>query len=109
PVGYGCTHRLTRDSVLGVVPAGYADGYPLTLSNKGVVHVLRTGAEPIVAPVLGIVSMDQIVVDLTDVPNAAVGDTVELLSNDRSAPNALPQFATLAQTTVYEMLCRLSP
>ena len=120
-VGYSCTHELERDSVLGVVPTGHADGYPWSLGNRSVVRVPgRRGGEGFDAPVVGQVSMDQMVVDLTNgfVPRAGqlpgagavqVGDVVELISNDPLSPCALPRLAELAGTCCYEMLCRLSP
>ncbi len=114
-VGYHRTYRLRRDSVLGVVPVGYAEGYPLALSNRAVVRVLGGQGRPILdAPVLGRVSMDQIVVDLTELSGqrgarVGVGSTVELVSDDPSSPCALPRLAHLAGSSCYEMLCRLSP
>lgn len=120
-VGYGGTHRLAYDTILGVVPVGYADGYPLGLSNRGAVRVLAPGGA-VFAPIVGQVSMDQMVVDLlpTDPATAArhrwpdshsalVGCPVELLSNDPDSPCALTRLAQLASTSCYEMLCRLSP
>ena len=112
PVGYGSTHRLKRPSVLGVVPVGYGDGYPLALSNKATVRV-TTDAGPAECPVLGKVNMDQIVIDLTDIagddPPSLVSAPVELISDDPDAANALPALAKLAGVHCYEMLCRLSP
>ena len=120
-VGYGCTAQLTRESYLGIIPVGYADGYPLALSNKGVVTIVgRRGVgaphgEIQTAPVVGRVNMDQIIVDLTDAtarqaaPLAQIGDTVELISPDPSSPCALPKLASLAESTPYELLCRISP
>ncbi|MEX2544543.1 MAG: alanine racemase [Phycisphaeraceae bacterium] len=111
-VGYGLTHRLDRRSVLGVVPVGYGDGYPLALSSRGVVRVEVDG-QLVPAPVLGRVNMDQITVDLTDVaarrgPDAILrGARVELVSPDPAAPNALHRLAALAGSHCYEMLCRL--
>lgn len=115
PVGYQSTHRLKRSSVLGVVPVGYGDGYPLLLSNRGVVRVQPAGAtEPVgTARVLGCVNMDQIVIDLTELaqdhPGSLLEATVELISADPEAPNALPRLAAMARSHCYEMLCRLSP
>ncbi len=108
-VGYGGAWRATRPSRLGLVPLGYADGYPLSLSNRGVVRV-RVGEEWHAAPVVGRVSMDQITVDLTDLPvEARIGSTVEVLGDDRSAPSFLPTVAHTAGTITHELLCRLSP
>jgi alanine racemase len=110
PVGYGCTHHLRRDSVLGVVPVGYADGYPQALGNKGLVRVVESDRNsPVLAPVVGAVSMDQIVIDLTDAPGVRAGATVELVSNDPTSPLSLPKLAAAAGSTPYEVLCRLSP
>ncbi len=107
--GYGGAWRATRPSRLGLVPLGYADGYPLSLSNRGVVRV-RVGNEWHTAPVVGRVSMDQITIDLTDLPDEAqIGSTVEALGDDRAAPSFLPTVAHTAGTITHELLCRLSP
>lgn len=115
PVGYGSTHRLRRESVLGVVPVGYGDGYPLSLSDQASVRIHPADPELPIAdtPVLGRVNMDQLVVDLTDIAGeqitALVNSPVEVISDDPEAPNALPKLADLAGTHCYELLCRLSP
>jgi alanine racemase len=123
-VGYGCTHCLERDSVLSIVPVGCGDGYPLALGNQAVVRVYNPGGDAtFTAPVVGRVSMDQVVIDLTAAEEgdpshashpaspvtAQVGSLVELISNDPASPCALPKLAGLAGTSCYEMLCRLSP
>ncbi len=112
-VGYGTTHTLERESVLGVVPVGYGDGYPLTLSNKAQVRLLDEDGAPMAnCRVLGRVNMDQIVVDLTD---CAEGDIqslmerqIEVIGRDAAAPNALPTLAGQAGLHCYAMLCGLS-
>lgn len=115
PVGYGSTHRLKRDSVLGVIPVGYGDGYPLALSDNATVRVHPADPQlPVLnAAVLGKVNMDQIVVDLTDL---AVEDTgrlmnsaVEVISAESDADNSLPRLAAAARSHPYELLCRLNP
>ena len=116
-IGYGCTFRLERQSVLGLVPVGYGDGYPLLLSNCGEVRVLGASGTDAAAPVLGNVNMDQIVVDLTDAieawglgdPRALLDREVELISSDPESRCALPRLAKLAQSSCYELLCRLGP
>lgn len=133
-IGYGRTKTLTRDSVLGVIPVGYADGYPTAAANAGGVVVLPTypstgqhaaespqrDAEHVkhkgharsrfaAAPIVGAVNMDQIVVDLTDFPQAAVGDIVELISDDAASPCSLPKVADFAQTHCYDLLTRINP
>jgi alanine racemase len=109
PVGYNQTHRLTRDSTLALVPVGYADGYPLSLSGKGVVGLCEDAGRTIAhAPVLGRVNMDQVVLDVTDLPGTHVGQPVELLSADPQSPCSLPRLAQLAGSHCYELMCRLS-
>jgi alanine racemase len=109
-VGYGRTRMLRRDSRLAIVPVGYADGYPLSLSNKGVVSFpeLNWDGRPWPAPVIGKVNMDQLIVDVTDVPGIALGAEAELISADPKAPNALPRLAESAESSCYEMLTRIA-
>ncbi|MBL7076147.1 MAG: alanine racemase [Kiritimatiellae bacterium] len=101
-VGYGLTYTCERPSRIGLVAGGYADGYLRALSSSGVVRI-GDG----VAPVVGRVSMDQITVDLTDLPSAMVGDPVELIANDSSAPNSAEALAKAAGTIPYEILTRM--
>ena len=100
--GYGLTHEYTRDSRVGVVPIGYGDGYFRNLSNKAVVRI--NGFD---APVCGRVSMDQMTVDVTDIPAVQVGDEVEIISPDSAAPNSVENLARLADTVPYEITCHL--
>ena len=100
--GYGLTHILRRDSRLGVAAVGYADGYPRNLSNTAVMRVGQC-----YAPVLGRVSMDQVILDLTDAPGAKAGDQVEIISPDPDAPNSVGNLARLADTIPYEITCGL--
>jgi len=116
-VGYGSTHKLKRASVLGVVPVGYGDGYPLALSNKATVRVHRDEARKrhFDAAVLGRVNMDQITIDLTDAvgakgdPRELLGCEVDVYSKDTDAPNAVAKLAKMIKSHPYELLCRLSP
>jgi len=123
-VGYERSVKLRRESVVGVVPVGYADGYPRALSGKGVVRAMMPTAGAIDCRVLGLVNMDQVTIDLTDAVAAEseaggrsrealldgwVGTAIELIGRDPRAENALPSLAAKAKTTEYEMLCRLSP
>ena len=110
-VGYNSTYRLKRDSVLGTVPVGYADGYPLALSNLASVDLPEhsNGTQSVCVPVVGRINMDQIVIDLTDVPKAGVRTQVELFSNNPDSKCALPRLAELANSSCYELLTRLSP
>lgn len=100
--GYGLTYTFDRPSTVGLVPVGYADGYVRALSNRAVMRVRGRDA-----PVRGRVSMDQVILDLTDVPGAAVGDEVEIVSPDPGAPHSVERLAELAGTIPYELTCRL--
>lgn len=110
PVGYGSTWRAGRPTRLALVPVGYADGYPIALSNKAKVGVELPGGIKAFAPIVGRVSMDQMTIDITDLPEADVriGARVEIIGADRSAPNHLPALAKHAGMITHEMLLRLS-
>ncbi|MEQ1766028.1 MAG: alanine racemase C-terminal domain-containing protein, partial [Methylotenera sp.] len=73
-VGYGATFRATRPSRIATLPMGYADGLSRHLSNRG--HVLVRGRR---APIVGAVSMDMSMIDVTDVPGACLRDEVVVL------------------------------
>ena len=103
-VGYGRTWRALRETRLAVLPVGYADGYPRALSNRARVLV---GGQPV--PVVGRVCMNMLMVDVTDVPGAAVGDEVVLLGRQGEATVTAEELAELAGTINYEFLARLSP
>ncbi len=66
---------------------------------------MRIGGSDV--PVCGRVSMDQVIVDLTEVPRAGIGDEVEIISPDRSAPHSVETLAVLAGTIPYEITCGL--
>jgi len=100
--GYGLTHTFDRPSRVGLAPVGYADGYFRGLSNRSTMRVRGRDV-----PVRGRVSMDQVIIDLTDVPEAKVGDEVEIISPDPAAPHSVENLARLAGTIPYELTCRL--
>ncbi len=97
-VGYGHSFVTARDSRLGIVPVGYADGYPRGLSNRGVGQLGNVDV-----PLVGRVSMDQIIVDVTEVPSARVGDEVTLISEDPAKSNSLDRMADAMGTIGYEL------
>lgn len=109
-VGYGATWCAGRETRLALIPVGYADGYPLALTNRGVVGIQCADGEMRYAPVAGRVSMDQITVDVTDFPlqDAGIGAPVEVFGADKNAPNYLPTMAAEAGTISHELLCRIS-
>ena len=103
-VGYSHTWLAPRDSRIGLVPIGYADGYARVLSNKG--SMIVQGRR---APVIGRVSMDLITIDLTEIPQAMLGDEVTVIDNDPLSPASAYELARLADTIPYEILCRIGP
>lgn len=103
-VGYGCSYRTTRQTVLGVLPMGYADGYDRALGNRA--HVLVKGRR---APVLGRICMNLTMVDLTDVPGARLEDEVVLLGSSGDERISAETMAEWAATINYEIVTRISP
>lgn len=98
-VGYGRTYTANGPLRTCIVPVGYADGYPLSLSNRA--SVLIRGKR---CPIRGRVSMDQIIVEINDAPNAAVGDTVTLIGSDGGELITVAELAERAGTIPYEIL-----
>ena len=98
-VGYSRTYRAPSRMVAAVAPVGYADGYPLALSNNAEVLI-----RSVRCPVRGRVSMDQIVVDVTEVPGVSAGDDVILLGGSGGKRITVEELATRAQTIPYEIL-----
>jgi alanine racemase len=99
-VSYGHTFITPRESVIGVLGVGYADGYRRGMQHGG--EVLVRGRR---APVVGAVCMDLTMVDLTDVPEARAGDEVILWGSADDQQISINDVARIAQTISYEMLC----
>jgi alanine racemase len=103
PLGYGATYVTKAPAHVAVLPVGYADGYNRQLSNRGRVIVREH-----YAPIVGRISMDLTLVDVTGIPGVAVGDEVILLGvGDGLSVDAL-EHAELANSTPYEILCNIS-
>jgi len=103
-ISYGRTFQTRRPTIVGVLPVGYGHGYPFRLSGKG--HVLVGGA---VAPILGRVTMDMTMVDLTDVGyRPAVGEEAVLVGEQGGARVTIDDLAAWAETLSYEVLCGIS-
>jgi len=121
-VGYGSHWTAKRRSRIGLVPVGYADGYPMGLGatdddpKPPCVRVDTPGqdADGFVR-VIGHVNMDQISIDLTDLASPrqpseiGVGTDVELIGTDPRAPNHVPTLARVAGTVPHQLLCALNP
>ena len=103
PISYGGTFVTNRKTVVATVPAGYADGYRRSLSNR--FHVLIRGKK---APILGRICMDQMMVDVTDIPGVCVGDPVTLIGTDGENTITMEQIADQAGSFHYEFACGIS-
>jgi alanine racemase len=101
-VGYGSTYHAPRDMRIGVVPAGYGDGVPRALSNRGA--FLVDGA---LCPIVGRVAMNMTSIDLSRAPNAHVGSKVTLLGTDGDARVDADMWATWSESINYEIVTRL--
>lgn len=100
PISYGCTYAPTHDSVIATLPIGYADGLSRLLSNKGqfLLHDQKV-------PIVGRVCMDQLMVDVTNVPQSKPGDVVTIFGNSDSSFQSIDEIAKLMGTINYEVVC----
>ena len=99
-VSYGGTFEATRPTVVMTLPVGYADGYRRGISGKGCVLVRGRRA-----PILGRVCMDQMMVDVTDIPGAREGDEAVLLGRQGEEQIDAEEMAAWLDTISYEVLC----
>ena len=102
-ISYGGTFVTTRKTRVATVPVGYADGYRRSLSGK--FYVLIRGRR---APILGRVCMDQMMVDITDVPDVKIDDPVVLVGNDGNDVITVEEIAAAADSFNYEFVCGIS-
>lgn len=102
-VGYGRGFIADRDSVIAILPIGYADGYPRNLSC-GKSYVLINGHK---APVVGKICMDQLAVDVTDLSDVKVGMIATLIGKDGSEEITAPMVADNTESITNELLCRM--
>jgi alanine racemase len=102
-LGYGCSFETSRESLIATIPIGYDDGFRRSLSNRG--RVIVRGK---LAPVVGRVSMDLTLIDVTDVPGVSLLDQVTLLGRDGELSITAEEVAALAGTISYEITCGIS-
>ena len=102
-LGYGGTFETTRDSVIATIPIGYDDGYRRAFSNRS--RVIVRGQ---FVPIVGRVSMDLTITDVTDVADVALDDRVTLLGNDGDCSIKAEDLGELAGTISYEITCGIS-
>jgi alanine racemase len=103
-VGYGGIATTKRPTRLAILGAGYADGIPHRLSNRG--KVIADGR---FAPILGAVSMDLTTIDITESPSLQPGDDVTLLGREGSVSINAQEMAQTAGTISYNVLCGIKP
>ncbi len=101
-ISYNHIRYLERPCRVATIPVGYGDGYPRLLSDKG--YVLIRGRK---APILGRICMDQMMVDVTDIPGAAEGDPVTLIGKDGENRILVEDLSELCGRFNYELICGL--
>ncbi len=102
-ISYGATFVTTRETVVATIPAGYADGYCRSLSNC--FHVLINGRK---APILGRICMDQLMVDVTEIPDVVPGTKVTLIGTDGEETISMEDISANAGSFPYEFACGIS-
>ena len=103
-ISYGRTHRLQRDSTVAILTAGYGDGIARASSNRA--QVLIQGHR---CPVLGRVTMDQTIIDLSDVPEIVrAGDPVVLVGKQGAAEITITEFSAWSDSISWETLCSVT-
>ena len=102
-ISYGGTYVTTRPTTVGTIPVGYADGYRRNLSGK--FYVLIRGRK---APILGRICMDQMMVDVTDIPDVSVNDQVVLVGKYGHERITMEQIAAAADSFNYEFVSGIS-
>jgi len=102
-ISYGRTWKANRDSIIGTLPIGYADGYNRLLSNRA--EVLICGKR---VPLVGRVCMDMCMVDVTSLPNVKVGEEVVLIGSQGKEKITVDEIAKLTGTITYEVVCGIS-
>jgi alanine racemase len=102
-VGYGCTFEASSKTLVATVPVGYHDGYMRALSNRG--HAIIRG---VTATVIGRISMDLTLIDVTSVPGVQLDDEVILMGHDQRHSITAEDLARTAGTLSYEVTCGIS-
>lgn len=102
-ISYECTHILERDSKIAVLPIGYYDGIARISSGKS--QMILRGKK---VPQIGRVTMNLIVIDVTDVKGAKIGDVVTIIGKDGKSEITADDWAEWSQTINYEVVARLN-
>lgn len=102
-ISYGLTFKTNRKSLIATIPIGYGDGYPIKLLNNGVVLVKGKRV-----PVVGNVTMDQIMIDVTDLDEIKIGDEVVIIGNQGKGKIEVNELSRALDTIDYEIVCRIT-
>ena len=102
-LGYSRTFQTKRDSIIATIPIGYYDGYRRNLSNKSRVIIRER-----FAPVVGNISMDWTIVDVTDIPGVEIDDAVTVIGRDGDLSVTAADLAEIGETISYEITCGIS-
>jgi alanine racemase len=102
-LGYSRTFKTQKDSIIATIPIGYEDGYRRGLSNRGQVIV-----KGVLAPVVGRVSMDWTIIDVTDVPNVKIDDKVTVIGKQDQQKIYAEDLAQILDTISYEITCGIN-
>ena len=102
-VSYDYLWKAPRKSIVGTLPFGYADGYPRNMRDKGFVTIHGKKA-----PIVGVICMDQCMVDLTDIPEARVGDEAVIYGDGTNNTIDINEVSKLAGTNKNEIVCRIT-
>lgn len=102
-ISYGRTYELKRNSRIAIITAGYGDGVPIGLGNKG--EVIIKGFKH---PIIGRVTMDQTIVDITDFPQINIGDEVILIGEEKGEKISISDWSKWANTIEYEVYCSIT-
>lgn len=101
-ISYGGTHITKRRTKIATIPIGYGDGLSRRLSNKGSVLLAEKRA-----PIVGMVCMDQIMVDAGSIANPRIGDEAVIIGSQKNQVIGVEELAKLCDTIPYEVVCRL--
>jgi alanine racemase len=103
PISYSRTFITSRETLIAVLPIGYGDGLPRSLSGKG--EALVRGIK---VPMVGLVCMDFVMCDVTDVEGVSVGDPVVILGSQGAETITVEEMAARAGTISYEIFCNIT-
>lgn len=102
-VSYDYLWKAEKKCIVGTLPFGYADGYPRNMRDKGFVTIRGKKA-----PIIGVICMDQCMVDLTDIPEAKIGDEAIIYGDGSNNTIDIHEMSKLAGTNKNELVCRIT-